>query len=302
MSNRTTLHIKKAGLLTTIQDSGREGFRHLGVPPGGWLDEKAAQNANALVGNPPETPVLEITMSGPIIKVVEGRCIISITGADISPVVDNNPVPINKRIEIHPGQVLSFGRLINGCRAYLAVHGEWNVARWLGSASAFLQDPTNILPQSVLGKGQTIEIHTDLKTQRATNPIHTIKQYVPPYRLRILPGPEYEWLGRVSVEGFLFGRHRASNSSSRMGIRLEDSIPGTISHKGLISSGIIPGTIQITRSGECIILLKDAQTTGGYPRIANVISADMDTLAQIKPGDEIRFEIVNQDYIRSLKS
>lgn len=302
MSKRVILHIKKAGLLTTIQDPGREGFRHMGVPQGGWLDEEAAQNANALAGNAPETPVLEITMSGPMIEVQEGRCLIAITGADISPVVDATPISINKRIEVHPGQVISFGRLLNGCRSYLAVNGEWNVARWLGSASAFLQDHTHILPQSVLRKGDIIEIGTDSRSHGPPQNIYPAKQYVPPYVLRILPGPEYEWLGRESIEGFLFGRHHASKNSSRMGIRMVGSIPGTTNHKGLISSGVIPGTIQITQSGECIILLNDAQTTGGYPRIANVISADMDTLAQIKPGDEIRFEIVNQEVIRSLKS
>jgi len=302
MAETVELTFESSGLLTTIQDQGRTGYSHLGVPSGGALDKAAARLANTLAGNDPGTPVLEITIQGPKVRFDGGPCIISITGADISPSLDQIPARLNAPLRVAPGQLLSFGKLRSGCRAYVAVSGTWQVDSWLGSSSAFLQDPTNILSKQLISKGQKLTISAPAG-KIATPPagISDVKGGLKPnQKVRVIPGPEYHQFSRQAIECFLKREHIASNDCSRMGIRIEAPLDGVHIEHGLISSAVVPGTVQVTQSGHCVLLLGDAQTTGGYHRIANVISADMDTLAQIKPGDSLRFDLLNIDQIRNI--
>lgn len=291
MLNELTLTFLKAGLHTTLQDNGRAGLQYLGVPVGGVLDSTSAQLANHLVGNSTDTPVFEITMTGPHI-LFDSDALIALTGAPFELFCDDKPIDNNTAISIKSGSVLKFGKLKSGCRGYLAIAGEWKVKKWQGSVSPLLQVP-EATPDSIIKKGTKLKIdsaHLN-KTGSWDNNKHTpiLSHRV---RLRVKPGPEFNNISRIAIANFFGQGHEISQDANRMGYRLKTILSDSQERAEMISSGIIPGTIQLTGSGQPIILLKDAQTSGGYPRIANIINEDLDQLAQLKPGDEIWFSIV----------
>jgi len=292
MSKNVVFHFRKPGLQTLVQDHGRIGQQAFGVPEGGVMDRSSSCIANWLVGNQPNAPVLEMTMIGPEIE-IEGDCQIALTGADISPMLDDYPAAMYKTLSMRSGSKLSFGPIKNGCRAYLAIRGKWMVKKWLESQSAFLLGDQDLTPDSIPTKGSMISI-------RSIDPIST-REFAPELRpnlvdktkISVLPGPEFNDFSEDAV-GYFFKRgHKITADSNRMGYRLDTELPGFNPENDVISSGIVKGTIQVTISGQPIILMADAQTTGGYPRLANVITAHLDKLAQLKPGDEIRFSLVD---------
>ena len=275
--------------MTLVQDAGRMGYQKYGVPVSGALDKTAMQTANWLVGNPINNPVLEMTIIGPRIEVF-GNGQIAITGADISPTINDKFVPLCETIEVKQNDIISFGKLKNGCRSYLAVHGKWQLESWLGSCSAAFFSGNNFLQNNIVQRNSEINIvWNQFMAKRKLDEISFPNKNI----IRVLLGPEFELFSRTFIGNFFSQTFTISPDSNRMGCRLEKKVEGFFSEKEIISSGIVPGTVQITNSGQPILLLSDAQTTGGYHRIANVISADMDMLAQLKPGDEIRFSLVN---------
>ncbi len=290
MANELTLTFLKPGLQTTLQDNGRAGLQHLGVPVGGTLDSTSAKMANQLVGNEEDVPVLEITMTGPEI-LFDWDALIAISGALFELFCDDELIENNTAVYIKSGSVLKFGKLKSGCRAYLAIAGEWKAKKWKGSVSPLLQ-AADATPDSIIQKGTKLKIHSSFlnKTGSWDENKHTtiLSQMV---RLRVTPGPEFENISREAIAKFFGQGHKISQDANRMGYRLTTDLTSKQESTEMISSGIIPGTIQITGSGQPIILLKDAQTTGGYPRIANIINEDLDQLAQLKPGDEIWFSL-----------
>jgi antagonist of KipI len=291
MSNDLTLTFLKAGLQTTLQDKGRQGYQQLGIPKGGALDQSSATMANYIVGNDSNEPLLEITMAGPEI-LFDSDAIIAVTGAQFDLYSDNVLIENDKAHYLQSGTIIRFDKLNAGCRAYLAVAGSWKVKKWKGSVSPLLQ-LVEATPDSVIKKGTKINIssaylnHTNLWDKKVPYPILAHK-----VRLRVVVGPEFHSISRLAIANFFGKGHQVSNDANRMGYRLSSKLERATEIKELISSGIIPGTIQITGSGQPIILLNDAQTTGGYPRIANIIEEDLDQLAQLKPGDEIWFSLV----------
>ncbi|MBK6266409.1 biotin-dependent carboxyltransferase family protein [Marivirga sp. S37H4] len=281
------LKFMKAGMQTLVQDLGRSGHQQQGVPISGVLDRQSAKAANEIVGNSVDTPVIEITVIGPEIH-FDQSCKIAITGANISPRLNNEPIANHRLQNVRAGSILSFGKMISGCRAYLAVAGKWNVNKWLGSASASTISPELLTPDSVITKGSTISITTNDQSIHSTTSIHqTVFTNI--VRLRVIPGPEFEWFTKVAIARFFSTGHIISQAANRMGYQIKTS--GMEHQKEMISSGIIPGTIQITPDGRAIVLLADAQTTGGYPRIANIIDDDLDKMAQMKPGGEVWFSL-----------
>lgn len=291
MANELTLTFLKPGLQTSLQDKGRAGLQNLGVPIGGALDSTSAKMANQLVGNDENTPVLEITMIGPQI-LFDSDALIALTGAPFELYCDDELIENNTPTYIKSGSVIKFGKLKSGCRAYLAVAGNWKVKKWKGSVSPLLQ-VTEATPDSIIKKGTKLKIDSAFlnKTGSWDKNKHTpiIAHRI---RLRVKPGPEFNSISRIAIAKFFGQGHEISQDVNRMGYKLTTHLISTEEREEMISSGIIPGTIQITGSGQPIILLKDAQTTGGYPRIANILSEDLDQLAQLKPGDEIWFSIV----------
>jgi len=290
MANELTLTFLKPGLQTTLQDKGRVGLQYLGVPIGGALDRSSAKIANELVDNDSDQPLLEITMTGPEI-LFDSDALIAISGANFDIYSDEGLIENEKAHYLKSGTVVKFGKLNAGCRAYMAIAGSWKVRKWKDSVSPIMH-ATEATPDSIIKKGSKITIdssHLNKTGIRDNNiPIPALAHKV---RLRVKPGPEFESISRTAIAK-LFGQgHQISQDANRMGYRLTTYLISSDEREEMISSGIIPGTIQITGSGQPIILLKDAQTTGGYPRLAKVIDEDLDQLAQLKPGDEIWFSL-----------
>ena len=281
------IHILKAGMLTTLQDRGRSGHQHLGVPVGGAMDQYAAGIANQLVGNIVAEPLLEITLLGPKIR-FEGAGTIAICGGDLSPMVDQVSVPMWEAITIQDGAILSFGKVRSGCRAYLAIRGQWKVDKWLGSCS-----PIATFGEAIQ-KNDTIEIGISQDSEPLDPLIIKIPSFTSHWEIELMPGPEFEQFSRFEIAWFFSQKHQISNQSNRMGYRLQKAIPGFNPSIELLSSAVLPGTIQITRSGHPILLMRDAQTTGGYPRLAILPETQINKMAQAKPGDFISFHIIKK--------
>lgn len=285
MDRILTLSFLKPGLQTTVQDLGRLGWQEYGVPVSGAMDKKSFNLANYLVSNPPGNPCLEITLLGPEIH-FDADGLIAITGAHLSPKINGRTIKLNHPNKIYAGDILSFGKYTSGCRSYLSVHGEWMRERWLGSCSEvpYTNDVPGLPPP--ITKNTKIEIkYTGLPEREVTAYIHREQRS----SIRIIPGPEYNQFSSQAQQAFFSGSYTISNQSNRMGYRLTEKLKNGIPQEELISSGTVPGTIQVTQSGQIIVLMADAQTTGGYPRFGVVVSEDLDILAQKKPGDKIEF-------------
>ena len=290
MNKQVVLHIVHPGLQSLVQDQGRLGPQAYGIPIGGAMDKSSARIANRLVGNPENYPTLEIAMIGPKIR-IEGNCYLALSGADLSPHIDGQRIPMYETLSIKSGSILSFARPVSGCRTYLAAAGEWQVPTWMGSHSAYVQAGMELPAGSVLSKGNRIEINTRTSIPLRSLPLENRPTFPSKLHVRVLSGPEFEQFSSYQIGHFFSRGHRLLSTSNRMGYRLNSTIPEFQPSQEMISSGIVPGTIQITTSGQPIILMADAQTTGGYYRIANVISDDMDALGQVKPGEEVWFEL-----------
>ena len=215
-----TLHFLKTGLQTLIQDSGRIGYQSYGVPVSGVMDKKSAALANELVGNPSDAPVIEITLLGPKIE-IEGECQIAITGADLSPKINNQTIPLYTTVTVKNGDMLSFGAIKNGCRAYLAIGGEWQLSKWLNSYSAVPYAGKEATPKSVIEKGQQLTIKTSKRGIKKSIPKSEQPIYNNSQRIRVLPGPEFEEFSPYTIAYFFSRGYKLTNDSNRMGYRLD---------------------------------------------------------------------------------
>lgn len=285
------LHFLKAGLQTTIQDLGRLGVQDLGIPISGAMDKASAKLANRLVGNSANSPLLEITLIGPKIQ-FEGQCQIAITGANLSAEYNGKPLAQFQTININHGDIVSFGKPILGCRAYLAVNGRWEIKSWLGSYSASANNTAQTTPESIIIKDKILEIIGGKEQLVSTIPEGERPNLSIDAPIKVYPGPEFEAFSAVEKQSFFEDEFTIGQDSNRMGYRLKEALKGYTKKEEIISSGVMPGTIQVTNSGQPIVLMADAQTTGGYPRMANVASQDLDRFAQFKPGDKVRFECI----------
>ena len=286
MHNSTTLHFLKAGLWTTIQDQGRIGHQASGVPVSGAMDQTAAPLANWLVGNAKEDPVLEITLLGPTIQINQAVQI-AITGANLSPTVNGIPIPMYETVSVESGTLLKFGKIQSGCRAYLAVGGNWEIQKWLASGSAATTSTATLTPDSIIKKGSELTIQTTSFIEKRIIP--TPPAYANAIVVDVLPGPEFDHFSSHTIAHFFSQTYTIANDSNRMGYRLLGKELFFESKQEVISSGIVLGTIQISNAGQPILLMRDAQTTGGYPRIAVVLPEELNRLAQLKPGEKVRF-------------
>ena len=282
-----TIDVVQGGLFTTIQDRGRVGFEAYGIPQNGFLDIESATLANHLVGNNKNEALLEITGTGPILKFDED-CIIAITGANMSPSINNRFVPSKKLLYINAGDQLSFGKLKSGYRSYLAIGGKLMIEEIYGSKSTNTIAGFGGLNGNPLTKGDIINVkkclHSTNRSVQKSNVSTRVQRMV-----LITKGPEFDWFSAKEVSRFMRHLFTISNQSNRMGCQLQGNWLEGKELKTIISSGNIPGVIQITPDLQPIILLNDAGTTGGYPRIALCTQRGINTLAQCKPGDSIGF-------------
>ncbi|MEM6724712.1 MAG: biotin-dependent carboxyltransferase family protein [Bacteroidota bacterium] len=285
MTDVLTIQFLKPGLFTNIQDLGRPGHQEFGVPVSGAMDQQSAQLANEMVGNPTNSPVFEITLLGPTMQ-FHHSATISFTGGRIEAFADGEPLANYQSHQIRAGTRLRFGRVLTACRTYLAIRGDWQIQRWLGSGSWHDQNTT---PDSWIRKDQIMTISNKGPFEQSIQlsaPAINLKH---PFRL--LSGPEYDLLTLQQIKELETRPFTVEPVSNRMGYRLTPNLVMDQPNPPMLSSGVLPGTVQLTPSGQLIILMADAQTTGGYPRIGIVHSSDIDRLGQVRPGQPIRWTL-----------
>lgn len=281
----TMVKVLKAGYYTSVQDLGRFGYREKGVPVSGVMDEQSAIFANKLLNNSANDAVLEITMTGPTLEFTEPTEIV-ITGATMQPALNGNPVGNYMRININKCDFLSFGSLKQGFRAYLAVKGGFLTENVLGSRSFYKP----ITAQNRLKDGDVLKINKLSQYHDASSHIHVQDFIDAKAPLKVLPGPEFH-LFKTQISSMVIGkRFTISKNNNRMAYQLEEE--GFKHEYSMLTSATMPGTVQLTPSGKIIILMKDAQTTGGYPRILQFTEGALRQLAQRKMGDSVTMELV----------
>jgi antagonist of KipI len=296
------IEVQAPGLLTTVQDLGREGFGPLGVSPSGAADPISLRLGNRLVENAEGVAGLEMTLLGGTFLFPEGA-IVALAGSDFGATVDHASVELWASIEIRPGQILRLGPTRSGARCYLCVRGGIVVKPFLGSASTHLLSGLGGLQGRPLRKGDVLEMGpaTSSFRQRRLAP-QAVQSLGAPAVLRVTPGPQSDWFPDSSQQLFYTGAYRVAEESNRMGLRLEGALIPSCSGGRMISEGVSLGAIQVPDGGLPILLFVEQQTTGGYPKLANVISADLSKVGQLRPRDEIRFERVGWQTARSLFS
>lgn len=277
------IRVHNPGLFTTLQDQGRFGLRDKGVPVSGAMDSRAARTANLLVNNKLDDAVMEVTMTGPELE-FEKECAFAISGALLSPELDGEAVHNNTLYTAQPGQRLKFGRLVKGYRAYLAVQGGFDTPLVLGSRSWYLP----VTEQAHLKKGDTLLFGKLRKgKQQEVTPYPDV--FLQADYIAVFKGPEYDLLTedqRLQLEKGIF---KVANENNRMAYQVQEKIMAH--HHSILTSSTLPGTVQLTPEGRLIILMKDAQTTGGYPRIFQLSEEGFAFLSQKKAGDEFLFRI-----------
>lgn len=286
------LTILSPGPLTTVQDSGRFGALGKGFSPGGAMDMDAMTVANLLVGNAPGVGVLEMTMLG-ITARFDCETVIALTGADMSTRLNDEPIARYASIAVHPGDILSMKAAKNGVRAYLSVAGGFDLPLVMGSVS------TNL--KCALGgfQGRKLKTGDELPLNQSGAPFLP-RQVSPPedypdcISLRVLLGPQDDAFTQKGIDTFLGCEYTVTDKVDRMGIRLSGEIIESKNGVDILSDGIAAGSVQIPASGTPIIMMADRQTTGGYAKIATVISADLSRAAQAQPGTRIRFVRVTE--------
>lgn len=294
------IEVIKPGAQSQLQDLGRYGYQHLGVPVCGAMDEVSHRLANLLVGNHADQATLEIVLMGPSLRFAAATQI-AICGADLSATLDGEPLALNQRIEVPAGAVLAFGRRINGLRSYLAVRGGYAVAPLMGSQSTFVRGGFGGHLGRALRKGDWLEV-ADFKPAGPA-PTLAMQSTLPTAEitpLRVVLGEH--WAGFTAEAQALFTEapYRISPQSDRMGYRLEGaalsrSLPGE-----LISEAVNFGSIQVPPDGQPIVLMAERQSTGGYPKIGHVISVDLPLLAQLAPQQALRFVPVSLETAQTL--
>ena len=276
------IKVIQPGLFTTIQDGGRHGYRNIGIPTSGFMDQESAWAANKIVDNDREESLIEITLKGPTL-LFNNNCTISITGGDFSPLINDMPIKMYKSINVKLGDTLKINNTKNGARCYLAISGGINVKSIFGSKS-FL---SNISESYYLRKGDEIKIsdNSNNKILKKNNLKFKLNR-----SMEVFKGPEFDLLS-IKVKNMLFKNEFTIRTNSRMAYNLEEKVQ--IGIKSIISSPVLPGSVQLTPSGKIIILHRDCQTTGGYPRILQLNKSSLNHLSQIKSNEKIKFSLIN---------
>lgn len=297
-----SLEILKPGLCTTFQDAGRTGHQHIGVPVNGPMDALAQQLANLLVGNPLDCSTLEMTLQGPTLRFDTGA-LIAISGADLGAKLNGDALPPNRSVRATPGSILEFGQRKNGARAYLAIAGGFTVEKVLGSASTYRRGAYNgVLGRALLAGDRLGFASCFRNAPRVLLPAALTRsiEREADAAIRVVAGREWDTFTEEARHNLLNGDYRIGNDSERMGYRLQGAELALAKPLELLSEAVTFGTVQVPPSGQPIVLMADRQTTGGYPRIANVISADLPLLAQRLPGEAVRFQLTTLEEAQRL--
>ena len=295
------LKVLAPGLHTTVQDLGRPGYQVIGVPVSGALDGFSLRLANALVGNSPGTPVLEMLMSGPTFEVAADTVRVALAGVGASLAIgaERARIGAGQSVTLPRGAVIEVvaGQSASG---YLAVEGGVAVPRVLGSTSTYIRAAIGGLDGRALRRGDFVPLAIAHASERAELRLPLPLTPTGDQPIRVVFGPQQEYFTEEAVAAFLLAEFRISQSADRMGMRLDGP---RLQHRGgwdIVSDAITTGAIQVPGSGQPILLLADHQTTGGYPKIATVISADLPVVGRRRPGDRLRFAAVTVEVAEEL--
>ncbi len=291
------LEVVDSGLLTTVQDLGRPGFGAEGVAASGAADAVSLAVANGLAGNAPGAPALEMTLLGGTFRFDAGG-FVGIAGSDFGATIDGRPAPPWRAYEVAPGGIVRFGATREGARGYLGIHGGIAVPPFLGSASTHLPSGLGGFGGRALRRGDRLEIGGSPAGGIETDPVR-IRRIVFRSTLRVVGGPQEGWFTAAARRAFFEGEFVVGESSDRTGVRLVGPSLAIEPARSLATEGVLPGQVQVTPDGRAIILGVDGPTTGGYPKIAAVIAADLPALGQLRPRDRVRFERVDATFARA---
>lgn len=294
--------VERPGLFSIVVDGGRRGFRKLGVPLSGAADSRSYALANILCGNNPAAPALEMTLWGARIRALVD-VVVAVTGAPCPVEVDGRPVSMDEPVRVRAGSVVDVGSPPCGCRMYMAVSGGFSVPEVLGSASTYARGSFGGYRGRPIRQGDVLEVGPGPSLAGDTGAISDVPvplKYWPatlarflgekPHVLRVIPGPEaLTQEGKKAFQDLSGQVFVVRNDSDRMGIRFEGRITGEYGGGDILSSPVVPGVVQLPSDGSPVLLLHDAQTSGGYRRIAAVVSDDLSLAAQLRPGCRVRF-------------
>jgi len=313
------LIVKKTGVLMSIQDLGRLGYRRLGVPWSGVLQPELAKIANALAGNSENTAVLEFFMTGPTLFLAEGTLCLAIAGdclLNMTRAGKQRMFRPWRSVTMQAGDTLQIGQIHSGKAGYIAVAGGFPLAAVLGSHSTYARGRFGGLDGEIVSSGACLPVAE--KTQprlgnmylptppAAELPGSSLESLAlfPPAVIRVIPGPQDDYFTKQALRDFLSGIYTVNKESDRMGIRLEGPLLEHRPDKSteIVSDGMVPGAIQVPGSGAPIVMLADGPTVGGYPKIATVISADLPKLAVMTPGSRLCFSAVTVEEAENILS
>lgn len=289
------LKIIAAGPHTTVQGAKRIGYQDVGVPASGPLDAVSLRLANALVGNTPGTPTLEMLLQGPLCEVLADSVRLALVGCGAGMEVrsgNTRVVPAGRSVRLTRGDIFRIGPLIDSTCAYLAIEGGLDIAPVLGSASTYVRGAIGGIQGRRLQKGDIVPLTLAGAQVRAERELAEPLDLAFDQPVRVVLGPQADYFTDKGMQSFLSSVYAVSPQADRMGFRLEGP---TIEHAkdyNIVSDGVVSGSIQVPGSGRPIILMMDNQTTGGYPKIATVISADLPLVGRRRPGRTVRFTAV----------
>ncbi len=293
------IRVLEPGLFTTVQDLGREGFGAMGVSASGAADALSLRVGNLLVGNLERAAGLEMTLVGGAFEFADGGHIV-LAGSDFGATLDGVAVELWTPVAVRPGQTLRVGATRSGARCYLCVRGGIAVPPFLGSASTHVLSGLGGFAGRALKKGDVLATGNLGRSSEFRKLSERARQMLAPAKvLQVTPGPQRDWFDAKAQRLFDAGEYQVTEDANRMGLRLAGPAIARANDRELISEGVALGAVQIPESGMPIILFVEQQTTGGYPKIANVISADFHSLGQLRPRDEIRFEMVDWETARN---
>ncbi len=277
---------QSSGLHTSLQDLGRYGFRKYGIPISGAMDQESSKLANLLVKNPADKAVMEVTQIGPELTFDEPT-LIAITGADLSPHLNGSPITNNKAIPIRSGDILTFGAPKRGLRTYMSIKGGFLYETVMNSQSMFVP----VTPKAKFTKGNQLGYQANYQSIENFATIRTEENHFENPSLAVFPGPEFHWLDQTT-QSTLLNSEFTIGTNNRMGYQLSNTEMPTNDFQ-MLTSPVIPGTIQLTPSGKLMALMRDAQVTGGYPRILQLTEKSINRLAQKGSGQVVNFNLID---------
>jgi biotin-dependent carboxylase-like uncharacterized protein len=295
------IRVKEPGLLTTVQDLGRYGYSHLGISSGGAADSLAMRIANLLVGNAENAATLEMTLVGAALEFDEAS-VVAVTGGECDYRIGGDAVPMWQALRVPGGGVLECGRMKTGARSYLAVQRGLDVRSIMGSASTNLVGHFGGVEGRSLRKGDLLGVLNGTNSRVRTLKPGAVDGLYPRSPIRVTRGAQHGWFGPEAFAKLLSCSYTVTEEANRSGLRLKGELISPRLRSQLLTEGVSLGAIQVPQDEQPIILFVDQQTTGGYPKIANVISADMHRVGQLRPREQVRFaEVAISEAIRLLR-